>query len=131
MGIREEPADAWLPDEDVLACMHAFGAPEKDINAVRARIEAQREAMRGELNGADFPVWAENWDVVMAFQDVQTQWVRSSFSGQRMGLNYAGVNAWLDRFIRRTRRKNMFAGLQLMERAVLVADQELADKERR
>jgi Phage related hypothetical protein (DUF1799) len=131
VGIREEPADAWLPDEDILACMNAFGAPQKDIDAVRARIEAQREAMRSEHAGADFPVWADNWDVVMAFQDVQTQWVRSSFSGQRMGLNYAGVNAWLDRFVRRTKRKNMFAGLQLMERAVLVADQELADKERR
>jgi Phage related hypothetical protein (DUF1799) len=111
--------------------MNAFKAPQSDIDAVRARIEAQREAMRGESAGADFPVWADNWDVVMAYQSVQTQWVRSSFSGQRMGLNYAGVNAWLERFVRRTKRKNMFAGLQLMERAVLVADQELADKERR
>lgn len=127
--MREEPADPWQPDEDVLACMRAFGAPQTDIDAVRARIDAQRQAARDDSSTDSFPVWRDNWPVIEAFLAVQTQWVYAGMAGVRTGFGYAGVGEWIDRFVPRRKRKTIFAGLQVMEHAVLAADRELADKE--
>lgn len=109
--------------------MQAYGASATQIEAVRARIEAARASHQAEP--AAFGVYADNLPVVAAFEALRTQWQYAGMAGQRMGLCYAGVNAWLDRFIHRRKRRALMHDLQVMERAVLVADQEQRDKKER
>lgn len=53
----------------------------------------------------DFEVWPENWDAVMAFLAVSTQWRTAPFGGGMapmqviyQGLDYTAVRAGLDGF---------------------------------
>lgn len=124
MGLRPPRNDAWVPDETVLAGMRAFNAPPEQIEIVRANIERQRAALPQQLD--HFPVWACNWPVLLAFLAVETQWQRNAFSGHITGLDYRGVQAWLDmRYLSRRKRRDIFEGLQIMERAALDALPEL------
>lgn len=109
--------------------MEAYGASAAQIEAVRARIDAARPA--DQADHSSFGVHADNLPVVQAFLAVSTQWQYAGMAGQRMGLCYAGVNAWLDRFIHRRKRRALMHDLQVMERAVLAADQEQRDKKER
>ena len=72
-----------------------------------------------------FGVHADNWLSVRTFLEVQTQWVYAGMNGQRCALAYDCVLAWVDRFVPRRDRRQVFSDLQLMERAVLDADREL------
>lgn len=108
--------------------MEAYGASAAQIEAVRARIEAASPATESTTT---FAVYAENLPVVLAFQALSTQWQYAGMAGRRMGLCYAGVSAWLDRFIHRRKRRALMHDLQVMERAVLEADQEQRDKKER
>ncbi|MDB5884243.1 MAG: hypothetical protein JWR74_414 [Polaromonas sp.] len=105
--------------------MQAWGAPPEEIATARARMEQNASCPDVE----SFGVYAENLPAVDAFVSVRTQWQYAGMAGQRMGLNYAGVSAWLDRFVRPRRRRALMADLQLMESAVLKADQDLRKKE--
>jgi len=107
--------------------MEAYGASAADIDKVRARIDSATTA--APTQGEAFGVYAENLPVVAAFEALRTQWQYAGMAGQRMGFCYAGVNAWLDRFVHRRKRRAVMQGLQFMERAVLVADQEQRDKQ--
>lgn len=109
--------------------MEAYGASAEQIEAVRARIEANRTAPSADQS--TFAVYAENFPVVVAFQALSTQWQYAGMAGQRMGFCYAGVSAWIDRFIHRRKRRAFMSDLQVMERAVLAADQEQRDKKER
>ena len=109
--------------------MEAYGASADQIDAVRARIEASRTATATDHSA--FAVYAENLPVVQAFLALSTQWQYAGMAGQRMGFCYAGVNAWIDRFIHRRKRRALMHDLQVMERAVLAADQEQRDKKER
>ncbi len=109
--------------------MEAWGVSAEDLDKVRARIDAAATAPPAE--GETFGVYAENLPVVTAFEDLRTQWQYAGMAGQRMGLCYAGVCAWLDLFVHRRKRRTVMHGLQVMERAVLVADQEQRDKKER
>ena len=64
-----------------------MGLPEEAIAAIEA----------GSDEG-DFEVWPENWDAVLAFLSVSTQWRAISLLDGRIywqGLDYAGVAAGL------------------------------------
>ena len=108
--------------------MQAFGAPQADIDRVRAQIEAAAAPQDGDT----FGVHADNQRTVAAFVALRTQWQYAGMAGQRVGLLYAGVTAWLHEHIRRPRiRREVFTGLQIMEQAVLGYDAEQRQKEER
>lgn len=108
--------------------MQALGAPQADIDLVRAQIEAAAAPQDGDT----FGVHADNQRTVAAFVALRTQWHYAGLEGRRMGLQYVGVTAWLNEHIRRPRtRRDVFAGLQIMEKAVLGYDAEQRQKEER
>jgi hypothetical protein len=96
--------------------MQALGAPADQIAQARAQLPAHAPAA--------FEVHPDNWAVVLAFCALAPRWQHASMAGQRTGLDWAGVEAWIDRHIRRRQRRTLSAALQTMERAVLHADAE-------
>lgn len=116
----------------MLEAMRAMGAPAEDIERVAAAIDAQRALL--EKPPESFGVWAENWRVVTAWLDVQTQWRLVALGGGtqliHVGLDYAGVSAWIELFVPFRRRREVMAGLQLMERAALAALHEIREREK-
>ena len=62
---------------------------------------------------------AENWETVMLFMRVQTQW-RTGFGGPT-GLDYTAVFQTMDRLRVADPEGEVFAGLQVMESAALRA----------
>lgn len=64
----------------------------------------------------DFEVEMENWESVMLFMRVQTQW-RYGFSGPT-GLDYCGVEAAM-RMAKVGNQELIFSDLQIMEVAAL------------
>lgn len=64
-----------------------------------------------------FDVWPENWETVQLFLAVQTQW-RMAPMGGVVGLDYAAVDAAI-RHLRRPMTPELFAGLQIMEKAAI------------
>lgn len=126
--MRDEPAAGLFDaDETTLEAMQAFDAPQEEIAQVRARI-AERERAAPSPDEC-FGVYAENWPAVSAFLALRTQWVHAGMDGQRTGLNYASVCAWLAQHARRRRRRPLMQGIQTMEHAVLVADYERKQQE--
>lgn len=126
--MRDEPAAGLFDaDETTLEAMQAFGAPQEEIDQVRARI-AERERAAPSADEC-FPVYADNLPTVSAFLALRTQWVHAGMDGQRTGLNYAGVCAWIAQHTRPRRRRPLMQGIQTMEHAVLVADYERKQKE--
>lgn len=114
----------FAPDTTVLDAMQAWGAPPEEIEAVRAQLAAATSA------AAAFEIYADNLQIVGAFVALRTQWLYAGLDCQRVGLNYAGVCAWLDQHIPRPRRRRpLLRGIQTMEHAVLQADHERRDKE--
>lgn len=126
--MRDEPAAGLFDaDETTLEAMQAFGAPQEEIDQVRKRIaEGDRAAPSPD---ECFPVHADNLQTVSAFLALRTQWQYAGMDGQRTGLNYAGVCAWLAQHTRPRRRRPLMQGIQTMEHAVLVADYERKQKE--
>lgn len=120
----------------MLEAMRAMGAPVEDIERVAAAIEEQRATL--EKPPESFGVWAENWRVVTAWLDVQTQWRLVALGGGlaggaqliHVGLDYAGVSAWIELFVPFRKRREVMAGLQLMERAALAALHEIREREK-
>ncbi len=102
--------------------MQDYGAPPDEIAQARAAMVARAEATEVQQT---FAVHADNWPSVQAFVAVQTQWVYAGMNGQRCALDYGCVLSWIDHFVPRHDRRQVFTDLQLMERAVLAADREL------
>lgn len=121
--MRAAPVGLFDLDESIVEAMQRMGAPPDAV----ARAQALAEAAPPEEEA--FGVYAENLPSVNAFTDLRTQWRHAGMHGQRMGLDYAGVSAWLDLFIRPRRRRALMADLMVMESAVLKADQEKREKE--
>ena len=69
-------------------------------------------AMRKARKAADFEVWEENWDTVLMFLRLQTQWNASM--GGVTGLNYSSVE-YLGRLYPVKDPVALFEGLQVME----------------
>jgi hypothetical protein len=70
-----------------------------------------------------FPLLQQNWDTVMLFLSVSTQW-RVGMSGL-IGMDYCAIEAML-RMKKKKITPSQFDGLQIMEREVLAA---LAEKQ--
>lgn len=70
------------------------------------------------LESPDVEIDPDNWQTVQAFLACSTQWVYAGMGGI-VGLNYPGVKAVLDLTIKPKHRAEIFAGIQLMERAAL------------
>ncbi len=72
--------------------------------------------LRKELK--DFEVWEENWDIVIMFLRMSTQWI-AGFSGAT-GFNYQSLE-WLCKLYAVKDLVATFEGVQLMEMAALSA----------
>ena len=66
----------------------------------------------------DFEVWPENWDAVVMFLRISTQW-RTSMGGP-IGLDY-GALEWLFRLYEVKEPRSLLEDLQVMEGAALTA----------
>ena len=84
---------------------------DEDAEAFGVIIEAPQES-------ADFEVWPENWDAVVMWSRIQTQW-RTSMSGV-IGLDYSAL-AWLFKMYEVKDPRALLEDLQVMEGAALVA----------
>nr|WP_301539364.1 DUF1799 domain-containing protein [Methylomonas sp. ZR1] len=73
-----------------------------------------------------FKVEAENWESVMVFLSLDTQWQIGAM-GEVIGLNYAGVES-VFRIKRIKNREALFDDLQIMERAAVTAFREQRQK---
>ncbi|MAL46837.1 DUF1799 domain-containing protein [Hyphomonas sp.] len=86
---------------------------EEDAKAFGLIIEKQPEV------STDFEVWEDNWEIVMMFLRIQTQW-NMSFGGV-VGLKYEVLllAGGLFDLYNVENRQEMLEGLQLMESVVL------------
>lgn len=109
--------------------MRRFGASEAKIAAVQESIELKRAAR--STQGDVCEVWTCNWPVLEAFLSLTTQWMRAGLDGQIIGLHYGNVLAWIDHHYPRRKRRDIFEGIQIMERAALDALEELPKKPRK
>lgn len=94
----------------------ALGLPGEMIEEI-----AEAEAADGQDDECE--VWPENWDIVMAFAAVRTQWrVAIDQMGRQhfTGLDYAGVRAGLHA-LRIRLSPEQFGGLQTMEVEAIAA----------
>lgn len=69
-------------------------------------------AMRKAAKSAAFEVWEENWETVMMFLRMQTQWNASM--GGVTGLNYSSLE-YLCRLYSVKDPVSLFEGIQVME----------------
>lgn len=69
-------------------------------------------AMRKAAKKAEFGVWEENWETVMIFLRMQTQWNASM--GGVTGLNYSSLE-YLCRLYSVKDPVSLFEGIQVME----------------
>ena len=71
-----------------------------------------------QASSEDFEVWPENWDAVLMFLRISTQW-RTSMGGP-IGLDY-GALEWLFRLYEVKEPRSLLEDLQVMEGAALTA----------
>lgn len=69
-------------DDTPIRAAQQLGAPPLVLDALRKRLQAQREA-------AVFGVWPEHWHAVEVFRAMRTQW--QAVVGME-GLHYLGLN---------------------------------------
>lgn len=94
--------------------MRAFGAPEEIVSDT---LESQVED-----EGA-CEVWEENWNTLMVFLAMQTQWRREipAMSGQMIwhGLDYPAMESTIRMMGHWKKATEIFDGLRVMESAAL------------
>jgi hypothetical protein len=94
--------------------MRAFGAPEEVIHDT---LESQVE------DDGPCEVWEENWDTLMVFLALQTQWRREipAMSGQMIwhGLRYTEAEVVIRMMGHQKQQKDIFDGLRVMESTAL------------
>ncbi len=94
--------------------MRAFGAPEEVIHDA---MESQAE------DDGQCEVWEENWDTLMVFLALQTQWRREipAMSGQMIwhGLRYTEAEVVIRMMGHQKQQKDIFDGLRVMESTAL------------
>lgn len=128
MRYRKAAPGRLTIDADIVAQMRIWGAPTEAIAKAEALI--QEHAKADEVDD-DFELWPENWPTWMAFSAVCLQWRYRGLEGVRAGLDLPGVEVVLGWPRKRSRRQQeIFHHLQLMERAVLDADRELAEEKK-
>lgn len=100
-------------DDDIVAQLEVLGAPDDVIAAARASITPV---------DLDCHVWEENWDTVMFFIEVGTQWrLEMGMAGLAyFGLEYRSVESVMNMLqIDLALRPDLFRGLRVMECAAL------------
>jgi len=75
-------------------------------------------AMRKAAKAAEFEVWEENWETVVMFMRMQTQWNASM--GGVTGLNYSSLE-YLCRLYSVKDPVSLFEGIQVMEVTALAS----------
>ena len=75
-------------------------------------------AMRKAAKTAEFEEWEENWEIVMMFMRMQTQWNASM--GGVTGLNYSSLD-YLCRLYSVKDPVSLFEGIQVMEVTALAS----------
>ncbi|MFM2005873.1 MAG: hypothetical protein RLZZ09_1528 [Pseudomonadota bacterium] len=94
--------------------MRAFGAPE---DVIHDTLESQVE------DDGQCQVWEENWDTLMVFLALQTQWRREipAMSGQMIwhGLRYTEAEVVIRMMGHQKQQKDIFDGLRVMESTAL------------
>lgn len=96
--------------------MFSFGG-ELSISKEYERLGAPDEFLEAVAPKA-FEVDPDNWDALMLFLRIQTQWYRSPMSGLPVGLNYSGVEAFA-RLAKIDITAEMLAALQILEMAFM------------
>ena len=89
---------------------------EDDLKALGATPE-QLASLHLDSVSQDFEVWEENWDTVMMFMRLSTQW-QASMSGL-VGLHYPSLE-WLCKLYAVAEPVALFEGIQVMERTALI-----------
>ena len=94
--------------------MRAFGAPEEVIGET---LDAETD------DGDDCLVWEDNWDTLMVWLALQTQWRREipAMSGQMIwhGLDYPATESTLRMMGHWKKSAEIFEGLRIMEATAL------------
>jgi len=87
-----------------------FGASRESIELIKKQYKSTD----------DFEVFADNWDTVIFFSRLSTQWriAVGMGGGHYLGLDYSGVEAVM-RLENIQKKKTLFADLQIMEREAL------------
>ena len=103
---------------------------EADIEkALAQELEAQKEEEDKEEPDEAFEVYEDNWQSLLFFLRVQTQWVYRGLEGRRAGLNNAAVESTMRMArVKRVDQDALLADLQVMEREILKSDAERAAK---
>lgn len=123
MGIRDTAPQSLTVDDKVLEAMEAFGASAQELDAAR-------EAAKGTEDAPpSFGIYAENVPTVQAFLALTGTWQYAGMHGQRTGMDWKSVEAWIDRHIRKRSRRDISSGVMVMQHAVLQADAENRQKE--
>jgi Phage related hypothetical protein (DUF1799) len=99
--------------------MRVMNASAEEVEKARAAMEAQMPEDTG------FDVYDDNWESVMCFSGVGTQWQYAGPAAVRTGLSYPGVSAFLHLRVRSpARRAAVFDDIQVMEAAVLKGERD-------
>ena len=96
-------------DNSIEEDLAAFGATEEEIAAWSKERKKEEE----------FAVLPENWQAVLCFMRLATQW-RLGPMGQRVGLDYPAIQPVLD-LMGITPDPDLFDSLQILEAAALEA----------
>lgn len=118
------PSNPWAIDESVLEAMRAFGAPAEDIERAAQLLEDSKAPERQV-----FEVHHDNLRSIRAWHGISTQWQFAGMAGMHVGLNYAGVWAWIQAHVRPRLRRAVMADIEVMERAALNAFHEIREAE--
>lgn len=123
MGLRDTAPQSLTVDESILNAMEAFGATAQELSTARDVAQGTEEAP------PSFGIYAENVPTVQAFLALTGTWQYAGMQGQRTGMDWKSVEAWIDRHIRKRRRTDISSGVMVMQHAVLQADAETRQKE--
>lgn len=113
-------------DTRVTDVMRFARISEEEARAYIASQDATGDADLPE----EFEVYPENWDTVMLFLRLQTQWILGGMDGRPVGLNYVAVESVM-RMCRVKNREQELDRIRFMEAAALaVVDGEADDDSR-
>lgn len=76
-----------------------------------------------------FEVDEDNWQAVMVFCQCSTQWQYGAMGGVT-GLNYQGVKVVLELTVKQREHREIFAAIQVMERAAMAVINQRAEQQR-
>ena len=88
------------------------------VNAPQAVIEAAVRNYSGQ-DSDDCEVWQENWESVLLFLAMGTQWSISP-TGQPIGINYGSLESTMKMTsVKKKKRASLFMDVRMMESAAL------------